>query len=271
MLSVRRTRARTILLSALACLCAAAARGQSGETAVDLELVIAVDVSASMDREELLLQRSGYASAIVHPDFLRAVGFGRHKRIAVAYVEWSSRRQQKAVVPWRLIDGSESAEAFSRHLQSQPFVSERGTSISAALQFSARLFNDNGYDGARRAIDVSGDGPNNSGPPIAAVRDSLVAQGIVINGLPVLIRPSSLFPEMDRYYADCVVGGEGSFVLPVREVGEFAEAIRQKLILEIVARPPGRIVPVQAGEPVDCLIGEKLRDLYAPDYPGLND
>jgi hypothetical protein len=186
-------------------------------------------------------------------------------------VEWSSRRLQQTIVPWRMIDGIESATAFARELESQPIESERQTSISAALRFSASLFVANGYDGTRRAIDISGDGPNNSGPPLAPMRDRIVAQGIVINGLPILIRPSPLYPAMDRYYADCVIGGKGSFVLPVRALEEFAEAIRHKLLLEIANRSAGRIVPVQAREPVDCLIGETLRDLYAPHFPGLND
>lgn len=268
---MRRHRSRSLLLAALACLCASAVRAQDGGIAVDLELVIAVDVSASMDPGEFLLQRSGYASAIVHPDFLRAIGSGFHRRIAVTYVEWSSRRLQKTIVPWRMIDGIESATAFARELESQPIDSERQTSISAALRYSAGLFAANGYDGTRKAIDVSGDGPNNSGTPVAAMRDRIVAQGIVINGLPILIRPSPLYPAMDRYYADCVIGGQGSFMLPVRDLQEFAEAIRHKLLLEIAARPPGHIIPVQAREPVDCLIGEKLRDLYAPHFPGLND
>jgi hypothetical protein len=268
---VRPCSSPSLLFAALVCLCATLARAQDGEIAVDLELVIAVDVSASMDHGEFLLQRSGYASAIVHPDFLRAIRSGFHQRIAVTYVEWSSRRLQATIVPWRTVDGLESATAFARELESQPIESERQTSISAALRFSAGLFAANGYDGTRKAIDVSGDGPNNSGPPVAPIRDRIVAQGIVINGLPILIRPSPLYPAMDRYYADCVIGGAGSFMLPVRDLAEFAEAIRHKLLLEIAARPPRGIVPVQAREPVDCLIGEKLRDLYAPHFPGLND
>ena len=265
------TTSRALLLSALAAFGASAADSQERGLAVDLELVIAVDVSASMDQGEFLLQRTGYAQAIGHPDFIRAVRSGFNQRIAITYVEWSSGGLQKIIVPWRLIDGVEAAGAFAQELERQPIISSRGTSISAALTFGAGLFDANGFDGRRKAIDVSGDGPNNSGPPVGAARDSVLEQGIVINGLPILIRPSPIFPAMDRYYAECVIGGPGSFVLPVHKTEEFATAIRRKLILEIAARPQRRIVPIAGSEPVDCLIGEKVRDLRAPHFPGLND
>ncbi len=239
--------------------------------AVDLELVIAVDVSASMDRGEFSLQRSGYERAIGHPDFVRAVLSGYHRRIAITYVEWSSGRLQKVIVPWRLIDGAEAASAFARELNAQPITSSRGTSIAAALAFGASLFDNNGFDGRRLAIDISGDGPNNSGPRVDLARDAIVRQGIVVNGLPILIRPSPIFPAIDDYYAECVIGGPGSFMLPVSDVGEFTTAIRRKLILEVSARPAGRIVPIAGREPVDCQVGEKMRDLLAPHFPGLND
>ncbi len=257
----------------LLALCGAAAAQESRPSvSVDLELVIAVDVSGSMDREEFLLQRSGYGQAIRHPDFVRAVTSGDTRRIAVTYVEWSGPSWQKIVVPWRLIDGVESAEAFAAALDSEPLVIARGTSISAAVAFSAALFAANEYESARQVIDVSGDGPNNYGFPVTEARDRAVGQGIVINGLPILIRPSPIVPDVVRYYFDCVTGGPGSFVLPVRKAEEFALAIRRKLILEIAARPQPDITPVAAEAPADCLIGERMRELYAdPYYPGLDN
>lgn len=236
-----------------------------------MELVLAVDVSASMDREEFLVQRRGYVEAIRHPDFVRAILSGDLRRIALTYVEWSGPGWQKVVVPWRLVKGGDSANAFADALATEPLVVARGTSISAAIEFGAALLESNGYDGSRRVIDVSGDGPNNYGAPVAEARDAAVAQDIVINGLPILIRPSPIVPDIVRYYFDCVVGGPGSFVLPLRRAEEFSLAIRRKLILEVAADPPARIVPAALEEPTDCLIGERMREIYAdPYYPGLD-
>ena len=125
-------------------------------------------------------------------------------------------RDQLCLVPWRLIDGSDAANAFAEALAAKPPVIDRGTSISAALVFGTAQFAANPFDGERRVIDISGDGPNNYGPAVTMARDDAVGEGVVINGLPILIRPSPLFPEMDRYYADCVIGGVGSFVQPWR-------------------------------------------------------
>lgn len=248
-----------------------AAAATPAETDVELELVIAVDVSRSMDAEEFRLQRSGYAEAIRDPEFLRAIGSGATGRIALTYVEWSGRLHQKVVVPWRLIDGVESAEAFAALLDREPLEIGRGTSISAAIAFGSALFDDNGYDGERQVIDVSGDGPNNYGGPVASARDAAVAEGIVINGLPVVIRPSPIVKDIVQYYSDCVIGGPGSFVLPVRSAEEFAVAIRRKLILEVAGGPAARFIPVAASGPTDCLIGEKMRESTTDQYyPGLD-
>lgn len=238
---------------------------------VDLELVIAVDVSGSMDREEFELQRQGYVEAIRHPEFISAVRSGAHRRIALTYVEWSGADRQTAIVPWQLIDGAEAANAFADALAAHPLVIDRGTSISAALVFATALFDLNDFDSERRVIDISGDGPNNYGPAVTVARDHAVAAGVVVNGLPVLIRPSPLFPAMDRYYADCVIGGPGAFVLPVRATEEFALAIRRKLVIEVAFRPAeGRVMKAAARQPADCMIGERLRSKYADPYlPGL--
>jgi hypothetical protein len=239
---------------------------------VDLELVIAVDVSGSMDREEFLLQRNGYVEAIRHPEFVRAIAAGDYGRIAVTYVEWSGPSWQKTLVPWRVIDSAASAEAFAAALEAQKLDIGRGTSISNAIGFATALFDDSTHEARRQVIDVSGDGPNNYGPPVTGARDDAVEEGIVINGLPILIRPSPIAPDIVRYYFDCVVGGPGSFVLPVRRASEFSLAIRRKLILEVAALPAARIIQAVAEEPTDCLIGERMRELYAdPYYPGLDN
>jgi hypothetical protein len=239
---------------------------------VDMELVIAVDVSASMDREEFLVQRSGYVEAIRHPDILRAIQVGRFRRIALTYVEWSAQSWQKITVPWQVIEDEASAAAFAATLEGQPLEIGRGTSISAAIGFGSALLESNSYDSNRSVIDISGDGPNNFGPPVAAARDEAVADGVVVNGLPILIKPSPLVPDVAAYYADCVIGGPGAFALPVKNIKEFAEAIRRKLILEIAGRVDATIVPVAAVASVDCLAGEKMRERFAdPYYPGLDN
>jgi hypothetical protein len=267
---VRDLRTATFTLAGVVWLCATPA--PAADTTVDMELVIAVDVSASMDREEFLVQRSGYVEAIRHPDFVRAIQSGGLQRIALTYVEWSAQSWQKVVVPWQVIEDATSAEGFAAMLESQPLNIGRGTSISAGISFGTALLRSSGYDSNRNVIDISGDGPNNFGEPVAATRDAALANGLVINGLPILIRPSPIVPDIVRYYFDCVVGGPGSFVLPVRRVEEFSLAIRRKLILEVAGDTPARIIPAALEEPTDCLIGEKMRELYAdPYYPGLDN
>ena len=226
---------------------------------VDLELVLAVDVSGSMDDEEHAVQRAGYIAAIRHPDFVSAIRAGAYQRIALTYVEWAGPTSQVTVMAWRMIEGETSARAFADDLAARPITYIRGTSISGALVYSTALFASNGYEGLRKVIDVSGDGPNRNGVAMDFARDLAVGRGIVINGLPIMIRPSRGIVALDRYYADCVIGGPGAFVLPVRKAEEIAEAIRRKLILDIAARPRSSIMTVQIVEPVDCRIGERLR------------
>lgn len=243
-----------------------------GMADVDVELVLAVDVSRSMDAEEFALQRAGYVDAIRHPDFIRAVEQGAVGRIAITYFEWAGAVREDSLVPWQIIDGQESAEAFAAQLEGSPVRDYRGTSISRALTFAAGLFARNEFDAWRKVIDVSGDGPNNAGSPVQAARDAAVADGIIINGLPILIRPSPTVAELDRYYADCVIGGPGSFVLPIKHSSEFATAIRRKLILEVGGRVrEGEIVPIQTQVPIDCLKGERDRRFYSDQFfPELN-
>ncbi len=239
------------------------------ETPVDLELVLAVDVSGSMDREEQQLQRAGYVAAITRPEVLAAIRTGIYGRLAVIYVEWAGPGAQAVAVPWRLVEDEASAEAFAAELADAPFARIRGTSISGGLKFAARLFEGNGYEGMRRVIDISGDGPNNMGGPVVPVRDAILRQGIVINGLPIMLRPSmwggQLMAALDLYYTDCVIGGPGSFVLPVEEPEQLAEAIRQKLLLEIAGSEPSVVLAQAEGrERVDCMVGERMwRNWYS--------
>ncbi len=237
---------------------------------VDLELVLGVDVSRSMDQVELEIQRAGYVAAFRHPRVLEAITGGLHGRIAVLYFEWAGPGVHEILVPWSVIDGPESAEAFAARLESAPVREATGTSISSGLYFASRRFAESGVFGLRRVVDVSGDGPNNMGGPVTEARDHLAGQGIAINGLPLLLgRPGGFLDIelLDLYYEDCVIGGPGAFLIPVTDMAEFGEAIRRKLILEIAGLTPGRgaaALPVayraaQAAEPrIDCLIGEKL-------------
>ncbi len=226
-----------------------------GPLPVDVELVLAVDISLSMDPDEQRLQREGYISALRDPEILKAIRAGQHGRIAITYVEWAGPDIQIHLVPWRVIDGRDSAAAFIAELADKPYSRYRRTSISGALEYSSRLFDANAYRGTRQVIDVSGDGANNSGPPLMPIRDRIVESGIVINGLPIILRPTTGYsswdmPNLDRYYANCVIGGPGSFMIPITKPEEFATATRQKLLLEIsnITLSP-RIVPTQLGPP----------------------
>ena len=239
-------------------------RAAPGSVEVDVELVLAVDISYSMDPDELALQRDGYMQALASPEFLTALQGGMHARIAVTYVEWAGASEQRVLMPWRLLDGPASASAIVAEIGAAPLRRAFRTSISGALNFSAPLFDNNGYRGIRRVIDVSGDGTNNQGPLVTVTRDEVVAKGITINGLPLLLKrpnPSTLdIPDLDIYYEDCVIGGPGAFVVPVREHAKFVEAIRTKLVLEIAARESEtRVIRAQARPPrISCTIGERM-------------
>lgn len=235
------------------------------ETPVDLELVLAVDVSGSMDDDEHVLQRQGYVEAFRHPLVISAITSGILRRIAVTYVEWAGPASQVVTVGWRIIDGGDSARAFANALSDAPIAYIRGTSISGGLAHAATLFTDNGIEGTRRVIDISGDGANNRGVPVELARDVVLARGIVINGLPLLLKPRLYYwtggAGLDDYYRDCVVGGPGAFVIAVTEKSQMAVAIRRKLVLEIAGARP-RLLPAAAHArraTSDCLIGEKIR------------
>ena len=231
---------------------------------VDVELVIAVDVSYSMDPEEQALQREGYITGITSREFMSALRAGMHGKVAVTYFEWAGPYDQKIVVPWRLIDGPEGADAFANEIARAPYRRASRTSISGALTFAKPLFDGSGFRGIRRVIDVSGDGANNSGPFVTLVRDDVLAAGITINGLPILLkRPSPAtmdIEDLDIYYEDCVIGGPGAFVIPIKERGQFREATRTKLVLEIASREvAARVILAAADKPrISCSIGERM-------------
>ena len=239
---------------------------------VDIELVLAVDVSLSMSPDELDIQREGYAAALTHDRVLEAIAEGAHGKIAVTYFEWAGTTSQHVVVPWTIIATREDAERLVKQLAVAPPASARRTSISSALEFGGDLFAESQYRGAKRVIDISGDGPNNQGPPVNFIRDELTARGITINGLPLMTNGglSSAYDveNLDLYYTDCVIGGPGAFMIPVNDWTQFPEAIRRKLVLEL-AGPASRLwaaekdegrplVFAQAQPSFDCLIGEKL-------------
>jgi hypothetical protein len=235
-----------------------------GAIPVDVELVIAVDVSYSMDPDEQALQREGYIQALTSREFMRALREGANGKIAITYFEWAGANDQKIVMPWRLIEGPESADAVAAEIARAPYRRASRTSISGALRFAQPLFDNSGYRGLRRVIDVSGDGANNAGPLVTPTRDQIVNAGITINGLPIMLKRASYatldIEQLDIYYEDCVIGGAGAFVVPIREREKFIEATRTKLILEVAGRQPeGKVIPASAQAPrVSCTIGERM-------------
>jgi Protein of unknown function (DUF1194) len=242
--------------------------GKMSATNVDVELVLAVDISYSMDPEEQALQREGYVAGLTSPEFLNALRGGMHGRIAVTYFEWAGAAEQRVVVPWRLVDGPGTAKSFSDEIMAAPYRRAYRTSISGALNFAAPLFHESGYRGIRRVIDVSGDGTNNQGPPIVIVRDEVLAKGFTINGLPIMLRRPNVgsldIDNLDVYYEDCVIGGPAAFVIPIRDRSQFKDATRTKLVLEVAgvmpkSDPRERLMPAAADAPrVSCTIGERM-------------
>jgi hypothetical protein len=231
---------------------------------VDVELVLAVDVSYSMDMDELAVQREGYAQAIVSKEFLQALKSLPNGKISVTYFEWAASSDQKIIIPWRVIDGPETADAVADEILKAPIRRASRTSLSGAIYFAMPLFENNPYRGLRRVIDISGDGPNNNGAPVTPARDEALSKGIIINGLPIMVKEPSAstmdIENLDWYYEDCVIGGPGSFVVAIKDREKFKEAIRAKLLLEVAGRTPERpVIPVAEKAPrVSCLIGESI-------------
>jgi hypothetical protein len=253
-------------LVGMACLGVALwAPGAGAKTPVDLELVLAVDVSGSIDEDEAKLQREGYVAALSSPEVVKAILSGPYRRVAVTYFEWSDSFSQAVIVPWRLIEDAKSARAFADTLADTSFSRGRFTSISGAIQFALPLFERNEFEGTRRVIDVSGDGPNNHGTLVLAAREIALAQGITINGLPIVNDRVERFgppmPNLDLYFRDCVIGGPGAFYIVAESFASFGAAIRRKLVLEIAGLAPAPAAPLrraQARIAPPCDEGERM-------------
>ena len=220
--------------------------GAKAKTPVDLELVLAVDISLSMQLDEQQLQRQGYVTAFRDPALVKAIQSGPQGRIAVTYFEWAGSGIQSDVVSWRLVHDARSAREFADALAARPIRRARMTSVSGAIRYGLRLFGANKYSGLRRVIDVSGDGPNNSGRQVELARDQAAKQGVTVNGLPIMVQSLGPWggyfeiPDLDKYYKDCVITGPAAFVIAVRSRQEFSTAVRQKLLLEIAGQSQGR-------------------------------
>lgn len=243
---------------------------------VDVELVLMVDVSRSMGPREVRIQRRGYAEALASDEVVDAIVSGGIGAIGLTYIEWGSSILQRVVLPWTLVDSKEAArraagrlredfELSMQQLHNVPYHL-RQTSISGAIRNGQLELERNRYEGLRKVIDVSGDGPNNDGDPVAFTRDIAVAAGIIVNGLPLIIRGSEPDPEsedLDLYFAECVIGGPGAFVLPVQGWSDLRSAVRRKLLLEMADGPDSILqtegVIGRLGRDVDCLIGETFR------------
>ncbi|MBO6716502.1 MAG: DUF1194 domain-containing protein [Rhizobiaceae bacterium] len=246
----------------------------SAQEVVDVELILAVDVSLSMSFDELKIQRDGYVAALTHDQVISAIRNGIHGKIAISYFEWAGDQSHYMVVPWTVIASREDAERVAAQITASPPNSARRTSISGGLRFAYDLFAESAYSGLKRVVDVSGDGPNNQGEWVDVVRDDIISRGITINGLPLMTDGGLMttfgIPDLDRYYTHCVIGGPGAFVVPVNDWSHFPEAVRRKLVLEIAGGPsvdpwpepeanPDELPVVKvATEPgYDCQVGEK--------------
>ena len=202
---------------------------------VDLELILMADGSGSIDEGEFLLQRRGYARALRHPRVIKAIRSGPLGRIALSYVEWSGPILQVPIVPWTMIRGEADIKAFAKKLETRPReLNGGGTAVGSAILYGAKSLRDNAFEGRRRVIDLSGDGPDKDGVAAMLGRDQAVAEGITINGLPIL---SARRPALDIFFMDNVIGGPGAVSIPARGFKDFYAAILTKLIREIAARP----------------------------------
>jgi hypothetical protein len=227
---------RTALVGSLAAL-AATTQARAADLPVDLQLVLAVDVSRSIDEVEAELQRRGYIEALTNDRIIDAILSGEHKRIALCYTEWAGTHYQVVVIDWTVIDSARAARGFAEKLSEAPRESQSWTAVGAALAHAGQRFEGSGFVSKRRVIDISGDGRTNDGPPAEMVRDRLVGQGIIVNGLPVMMnrsnfgRPPDLM--LDRYYEENVIGGSGSFMIVADNFDHFSRAVRTKLVREI--------------------------------------
>ncbi|WP_262272749.1 DUF1194 domain-containing protein [Microvirga yunnanensis] len=229
-------------------------------TGADLALVLAVDVSPPMDVEELTLERQGFIEAFRSPEVHEAVRKGSAGRIAVMYVERAGSSQQQVVIPWTVIEHPADGRAFAARLAGSSMHQGKHTSISAAIDFGVQQLREGAVRATRRAIDISGDGANNQGRMVTLARNEALAHDVTINGLPIVLkRPAGTWEtaELDLYFRDCVIGGSGAFMIPVREPSQFAEATRLKIVREIADRPQARALVQRAG-------GERPRCFHDP-------
>ena len=231
---------RTALLGSLAAATTASSAStttRAADAPVDLQLVLAVDVSRSIDEVEAELQRRGYIEALTNDRVLDAILSGEHRRIALCYTEWAGTHYQMVVIDWTLIDSALAARRFAEKLAEAPRESQSWTAVGAALAHAGQRFEKSGFAAKRKVIDISGDGRTNDGPPAELVRDTLVSQGVVINGLPVMMnrtnfgRPPDLM--LGKYYEENVIGGPGSFMIVADNFDHFSRAVRTKLVREV--------------------------------------
>ena len=249
---------------------------QGGKIKVDLELLLAVDISQSMDFDEHTIQRNGYVEAFRHKDVVDALMSGPEGKIAVMYMEWAGDFEPIPTIPWTIIDSPKAAHDFAERLANEPIFGEQRTSISTALLAAQDYILNNNITSTRQVIDVSGDGANNAGRLVEPVRDAVVKSGIVINGLPIMLNKPKEFYDidhLDRYYKHCVIGGAAAFIAPVFDLRHLSSTIRKKLVMEIASlEVEPDMAPIQFAEQpgvfraqlklptekTDCTIGEKV-------------
>lgn len=234
-------RRRSLLLAAGAAAALQPPPARASGEPVDVLLILAVDVSRSIDEDEAKLQREGYRAAVSDPAVAEAIRGGMIGAIGIAYVEWAGAEYQRLVLPWQRVASAADAQVWSEKLLEAPRASLSWTSISGGLDFSRRVMAEAPFEGTRKVIDVSGDGVNNSGGPVEAARDRAVAEGITINGLPI-VNDRPTFGRMppvplDEYYRESVIGGPGAFVIVAEDFVSFGNAVKRKLIREIAALP----------------------------------
>jgi len=236
----------TLLALAFAATASLAAAAEAAEK-VDLLLVLAADVSRSIDNEKFQLQREGYAAAVSDPRVLEAIRSGRNGRVGIIFVEWSGVASQRVLIDWTTIGDAETAKEFGDRLLEAPRSFADRTSISGAITFAMEQFARAPFASTRRTVDISGDGTNNSGADVRLARDTALAQGVTINGLvilsetPLVWNPDHTNPPggLDNYYRNNVVGGPGAFVLVAQSFNSFGEAIVKKMIAEVAQAHEG--------------------------------
>ena len=268
--------AAALAIAAMAGIAAPVTAQQGGKIRVDLELLLAVDISQSMDFDEHTIQRNGYVEAFRHKDVVDALMSGPEGKIAVMYMEWAGDFEPIPTIPWTIIDSPKAAHDFAERLANEPIFGEQRTSISTALLAAQDYILNNNITSTRQVIDVSGDGANNAGRLVEPVRDAVVKSGIVINGLPIMLNKPKEFYDidhLDRYYKHCVIGGAAAFIAPVFDLRHLSSTIRKKLVMEIASlEVEPDMAPIQFAEQpgvfraqlklptekTDCTIGEKV-------------